>query len=89
MRVGQKLEVTLPGGANGGYDQPASSSSDVVRRTSASGGYPSDHPAQASFLGVKPGTADLTSETDYTCLHSNPPCLPPQRQWLVHVVVSS
>lgn len=87
--VGQSIDVSLPGGADGGYTRPATSSSDVVRRISASGGYPTDQPAQATFSGVRPGAADLTSETDYTCLHSTPRCLPPQRQWLVHVVVSA
>jgi hypothetical protein len=35
IRIGQSIDVTLPGGANGGYEPPASSSSssDIVRRT--------------------------------------------------------
>ena len=89
ISVGQSLDVKLPGGANGGYDQPAISSSEVVRRTSASGGYPTDQPVQATFSGVSPGRVDLTAATDYACLHSSPRCLPPQRQWLVHVVVTA
>ncbi len=83
IKIGRSIYVTLPGGANGGYDQPATSSTSVARRTSASGGYPTNQPAQATFTGAKPGTADLTSQTDYTCLNSNPRCLPPQKQWLV------
>ena len=89
VRAGQSVHVSLPGGAFGGYTQPASSSPSIARRTAASGGYPTDQPAQATFLAVRPGTADLTAATDYTCLHSNPPCLPPQRQWLVHLVVTA
>ena len=89
IRAGQSIEVSLPGGANGGYTQPASSSDSIARRTSARGGYPTNQPAQATFLGVKPGTADLAASTDFACLHSTPQCLPPQRQWLVHLVVTA
>lgn len=35
--------------------------------------------AMATYFGVMPGTADLTSETDIACLHSTPRRLPPQR----------
>ena len=75
-RAGEIIQVSLPGGANGGYTQPETSSADTVRRTSASGGYPTDQPAQATFVGGNPGTADLTSTTDFTCLHTTPRCLP-------------
>lgn len=88
LRTGQSVRVSLPGGANGGYHQPGSSDGTVARRTAASGGYPTDQPAQATFFAVHVGTADLSSTTDFTCLHTNPRCLPPQRQWVVHLVVS-
>jgi hypothetical protein len=87
VRVGQTTDVRLPGGPNGGYHTPTSTS-DVMRRTDASGGYPTGQPAQARFIATRPGTADLTSTTDFTCLHTTPACLPPQREWTVHVVVA-
>jgi hypothetical protein len=85
MRVGQSVQVELPGG-QGGYDQPVSSS-DAMHRDSSTGGYPSDQPSQSRFTADHAGSADLTSTTDYSCLHTQPRCLPPQRQWVVHVVV--
>ena len=85
---GDVVKVRLPGGSSGGYHRPRTSDRDVLRRTSASGGYPSDDDARARFVARHRGTADLTSYTDYTCLHTQPRCLPPQREWIVHVVVS-
>lgn len=80
------ITVRLPGGS-GGYHVPRTSDRDVLRRTSASGGYPSDADARASFRARHRGTADLTSYTDFACLHTEPRCLPAQREWVVHVVV--
>lgn len=88
LHRGDTVEVSLPGGAQGGYVRPTSST-DSLNRSSASGGYPSDQPARATFVAVKAGSADLSAQTDYTCLHSNPRCLPPQRQWIVHVIVTA
>jgi hypothetical protein len=65
------------------------SSSQVLRRVSVSGGYPSAEPARARFTATAAGTADLTSQTDFTCLHSTPACLSAQRSWTLHVVVSA
>lgn len=86
VEPGDVIKVRLPGGAAGGFHRPRSSDHDAVRRTRASGGYPSDDPARARFV-ARGGGADLTSTDDYTCLHSDPRCLPAQRQWVVHVVV--
>jgi hypothetical protein len=63
------------------------SSSRILQRVSVGGGYPSSQPAQASFQARAPGSADLTSQTDFACLHSTPACLPAQRTWTLHVVV--
>src|SRR3954447_14482215 len=86
VAIGDIVKVRLPGGS-GGYHRPRTSDRDVVRRTSASGGYPSDDDARASFTGRHQGRGELTSYDDYRCLHTEPRCLPPQRQWVVHVVV--
>lgn len=59
----------------------------AVRRTSASGGYPDQTPAQAIFLAVRPGTATLDATDDIGCLHTQPSCTVPQQQWRVTVIV--
>jgi hypothetical protein len=87
VALGDVIKVRLPGGSAGGYHRPRTSDRDVVRRTSASGGYPDDEDARASFIARRKGNVDLTSYDDYRCLHTDPRCLPPQRQWVVHVVV--
>jgi len=84
---GDKLTVQLPGGSGGGYHRPRSSNEYVVDRVWSAGGYPSDADAQANFFARHRGKSDLTSITDYLCLHTNPRCLPPQKQWVVHIVV--
>ena len=87
VRVGQRVVVELPGGSVGGYVVPRSSDEQVVPRRSSSGGYPSDAPARASFEAAQRGEADLSATTDFGCLHTQPRCLPAQKQWLVHLVV--
>lgn len=84
---GDFVRVRLPGGAAGGFHRPRTSDRDILRRRWADGGYPSDADARAEFRARHRGTADLTAYDDYVCLHSSPPCLPPQREWIVHVVV--
>jgi hypothetical protein len=86
LTVGQLVTVNLPGGSSGGYDQPQSSSA-AMHRDSVSGGYPTDQPAVAQFTAAHAGAADLTSQTDYKCLHAQPPCMVAQKQWVVHVIV--
>lgn len=85
---GDVIKVRLPGGSAGGYHRPRTSDGDVLQRTNASGGYPSDDVARGRFVARHRGNADLTSYTDYRCLHTQPRCLPPQREWIVHVVVA-
>lgn len=85
---GDHIVVRLPGGASGGFHRAHSSAPVHVRRTSAHGGYPSKHRSVTRFVAGKPGRARLSASDDYTCLHAKPPCLPPQRQWLVHVKVA-
>lgn len=87
LRPGARLVVRLPGGAAGGFRAPTSSSPRAVVRTTSSGGFPHGT-ATATFLAAVVGRADLMSTTDFACLHAaGTRCLPPQRQWVVHVVV--
>lgn len=84
--VGASVVVSLPGGSGGGYLPPVSSSP-ILHRLFVSGGYPNPDPAKTIFKAIRAGVADLTSQTEFTCLHSTPACLPAQRAWTLHVVV--
>lgn len=86
LHVGQRLRVLL-GGRGDQWHRPASSEPSL-RLTTASGGYPTGHPADAIFVGVEAGTASITSITDHPCLHAHPPCKIAQRVWSVHVHVA-
>jgi hypothetical protein len=85
LHVGQMVVVVL---ASGGpmWDVPKSSGM-VLRRTTASGGYPTTRPARAAFLAVRGGTSAITSISDARCLHSVPRCAIPQRLWNFVIVV--
>ena len=87
VSVGVAIKVRLPGGSNGGYHPAHTSDRDVVRRISASGGYPTNDDAVAIFRARHSGTATLTAYTDYSCLHTDPHCDIAQRAWLVRVIV--
>ncbi|HLW16132.1 MAG TPA: hypothetical protein VKV69_02065 [Actinomycetota bacterium] len=83
LRVGEIVTVSLPSE----YDTP-NAQGDVLARTSSTGGYPTGKPLDAMFGADKVGRTDITSTTDYACLHAQPMCMIPQREWIVHVVVS-
>ena len=59
-----------------------------MTRLSSTGGYPTGKPLEATFRADGVGGTDITSTTDYACLHAQPMCMIPQREWIVHVVVS-
>ena len=84
LHTGQRLSVHLDQGT---YDPPGSSSNVLVRRSS-SGGYPTDQPVRAVFEAVARGTADVTTNTDAACFHTEPRCMMPTRMWVVHVTVT-
>ncbi|TMK50954.1 MAG: hypothetical protein E6G59_09325 [Actinobacteria bacterium] len=67
---------------------PPTAQGDVLTRVSSSGGYPTGQRVDATFHAEKSGRTDITSSTDYACLHTTPMCGIPQRLWMVHVVVS-
>jgi hypothetical protein len=83
---GQSVTTNLVAQGMFSWHVPAATGS-AVRQMNNSGGYPTSQPAQATFLAVNPGTATLTAMNDTACLHAHPPCLPPQQQWQVTVLV--
>ena len=85
VRLGDRITVVL-GGNGQQWDQP-SARGDAVRRTTAAGGYPTTLPARATFLAVSAGSAQLTATTDAACLHAQPRCMIPQRDWSVQVTI--
>jgi hypothetical protein len=80
LLVGQTLGVSL--GAD--YRPPTVGGSQLTR-LSTSGGYPTRQPLTALYRAVAPGTLDVTSQTDYDCLHATPRCAVPVALWTVHV----
>ena len=87
LRTGQQVAVTLTPGNFFSWHVPAAAGA-AVKRVSASGGYPSQQPAQAAFLAVQPGEAMLTTINDTACLHAHPACEPPQQEWRVTIMVT-
>jgi hypothetical protein len=86
LHIGQRLRVVL-GDRGQQWHRPASSGQSL-RLDTASGGYPTGHPADAVFLAIQAGTASVTSLTDHPCLHAQPPCKIAQIAWNIHVLVA-
>jgi hypothetical protein len=86
LSPGDSVTVELKSRSPFSWHIPAASGSGL-RRTSASGGYPSRRPARASFLAVKPGRAGISSIDDAACLHGDPPCMLAQQSWQVTIIV--
>jgi cellulose binding protein with CBM2 domain len=85
LQVGQTLAVSL-----GAEFLPPTVSGGALAPASTTGGYPSGRPLAALYRAVAPGSVDITTHSDYACLHSSPPCTVPIFGWTVHVnVVSS
>jgi hypothetical protein len=82
LHAGDSVRVVLPAD----FVVPHGDRETVVR-TAAAGGFPSGRQAEATFSAVRPGRAELTSMTDYPCLHSMPRCALPQQIWRVRVVI--
>mgnify|MGYP001550436798 CR=1 FL=1 len=83
LHVGDRLKVRL----GTSYRRPKSSRPKVLERLGYSGGYPSSVDARATFKALRTGRADVSSVTDYPCLHTTPRCAIAQQIWTVHVVV--
>jgi hypothetical protein len=83
LKVGELVKVSLPSE----YDPPTAQGV-VLTRVSSTGGYPTGQRLEATFRAVNTGRTDITSSSDYACLHTQPMCMIPQRLWTVHVIVS-
>ncbi|MEU4221786.1 cellulose binding domain-containing protein [Actinoplanes sp. NPDC026623] len=59
----------------------------ALARLSTSGGYPTGRPLAALYRAEAPGSVDVTTHSDYACLHTTPRCSVPIRLWTVHVTV--
>lgn len=80
--VGQTLGVSL-----GAEYLPPTAGGAALTRLSVSGGYPTGQPLSALYRAAAPGATDVTTRSDYACLHTTPPCAVPIRLWTVHVTV--
>ena len=85
LRVSQSIDVALV--SRGVMWDIPKVSGNAIRRTSASGGYPTHRPAKATFRAVRAGRSSLNSETDAQCLHIKPKCKVKQQEWSVAIVV--
>jgi hypothetical protein len=83
LSVGESVSVSLPAD----YDPPAAAG-DALTRKATAGGYPTGEPVDATFTAVHAGRVDITSATDYPCLHTTPKCQIAQSLWRVHVIVA-
>jgi hypothetical protein len=82
LLVGQTLGVSLPA-----TSRTATARGSGLSQVSSSGGFPTGQPFAALYRAVAPGSVDLSSQTDYACLHTTPPCALPIALWAVHVQV--
>jgi hypothetical protein len=82
LSIGESVRVSVPAE----YDPPAATGN-ALARSATSGGYPTRRPVDAIFTAVRGGRADITTSTDYPCLHATPSCLIAQSLWVVHVIV--
>jgi hypothetical protein len=90
LHVGQRRSVHLvPSGIPGNFDPLTVSRQGIVTISDESGGYPGDDPLAATITAMTPGTTQLTTQSDLSCLHSSPPCLPPQYAWTLEVTVQN
>lgn len=87
LHRGQSLAVVLEPTGMFSWHVPTVTGAGLLQE-SASGGYPDQQPARATFVATQSGTATLQAVDDTACLHATPACLPPQRQWQIKVIVA-
>ena len=84
VKVGQTVAVSL-----GAEYRPTTVSGPALVLVSTSGGYPTGQPLAEYYRAQATGSVDLSTMTEYACLHTTPRCTLPQRLWRVHVNVVS
>jgi hypothetical protein len=90
LHVGQHRSVHLvPRGVPGNFDPLTASRQGIVTISDESGGYPGEDPLVATITAFTPGVTRLITQSDLSCLHSSPRCLPPQYAWTVEVTVQN
>lgn len=82
LRVGQSLGVSLPAAY-----RPTGVSGAALSKVLTRGGFPTDLPLFEVYRAAASGSADVSTLTDYACLHTVPRCAVPQKSWRVHVDV--
>ncbi|RGA05294.1 hypothetical protein DI270_008755 [Microbispora triticiradicis] len=82
LRIGQTLGISLPAAY-----RPTAVSAPALVKALTRGGYPTDQPLFEVYRTGTAGSADVSTMTDYACLHTTPRCALPQRLWRVHVDV--
>lgn len=88
MRVGDVLAVRLvPPNGSQNWDRLTASDPNVMTVRSSSGGYPGRSPLMATVVAAAVGRSRLSTQSDQSCLHTTPRCLPPQVGWSVTVTV--
>ncbi|HET9516194.1 MAG TPA: cellulose binding domain-containing protein [Actinoplanes sp.] len=83
LMEGETLTVSLPADY-----RPITVNGTLLEQTFTSGGYPTGQPLVATYRIARPAApAELTTITDYACLHVVPPapCALPQKQWRITV----
>jgi hypothetical protein len=90
LHVGQHRSVRLESrGVPGNFDPLMASRPGIVTMSDESGGYPGDDPLVTTITATTPGITRLTTQSDLSCFHTSPPCLPPQYAWTLDVTVQN
>ncbi|GAA4194693.1 hypothetical protein [Microbispora amethystogenes] len=82
LRVGQTLGISLPAAY-----RPTVVRGPALVKALTRGGYPTDQPLFEVYRTGTAGSADVSTATDYACLHTTPRCALPQKLWQVHIDV--
>lgn len=82
LRIGQTLGISLPAAY-----RPTAVSGPALVKALTRGGYPTGQPLFEVYRTGTAGSADVSTATDYACLHTTPRCALPQKLWQVHVDV--
>ena len=80
--IGQSVGISL-----GPDFRPTTVTGPALLRESTSGGYPTGLPLAELYRAHDVGSVDVSTTTDYACLHTTPRCALPVKLWRVHVNV--